>query len=77
MHTLVRRYVKTAIAFLVAGLALGAWMLVRRELWGRFPTAYETSAHTHAIARRCEAFGVFGEHAGIRVCEKQPSEHIA
>ena len=28
----------------------GAWMLARRELWERFPTPYETSAHTHAIA---------------------------
>jgi heme/copper-type cytochrome/quinol oxidase subunit 1 len=50
VHTLVRRYVKTAVAFLVVGLALGAWMLARRELWERFPTPYETSAHTHAIA---------------------------
>ena len=49
MHTLVRRYLKTAIAFLLVGLALGGWMLVRRELGGRHPTPYETSAHTHAI----------------------------
>jgi len=49
MHTLVRRYIKTAIAFLVVGLAIGGWMLVRRELFDRPPTAYETSAHTHAL----------------------------
>ena len=49
MHSLVRRYVKTAIAFLLAGLALGGWMVVRRELWLRPPSAYEVSAHTHAI----------------------------
>lgn len=49
MYTLVRRFIKTAIAFLAAGLLLGAWMIVRRELWGRFPTPYETSAHTHAL----------------------------
>ena len=49
MHTLVRRYVKTAVAFLLAGLAIGAWMVVRRELWLRHPTPYEVSAHTHAI----------------------------
>lgn len=49
MYTLVRRFIKTAIAFLFVGLALGGWMLIRRELWGRFPTSYETSAHTHAI----------------------------
>lgn len=49
MHSLVRRYIKTSIAFLFAGLALGGWMIVRRELYHRDPTPYETSAHTHAI----------------------------
>lgn len=49
MHSLVRRYIKTAIAFLVGGLGIGGWMIVRRELWGVYATAYETSAHTHAI----------------------------
>ena len=49
MYTLVRRYIKTAVAFLLVGLAIGGWMVVRRELWGRFPSPYETSAHTHAI----------------------------
>ena len=49
MHSLVRRYLKTAILFLLVGLAIGGWMVVRRELWGRFPTPYESSAHTHAI----------------------------
>ena len=49
MHTLVRRFIKTAIGFLFAGLAIGGWMVVRRELWLRHPTTYEVSAHTHAI----------------------------
>lgn len=49
MHTLVRRFLKTAIGFLGVGLLLGAWMLVRRELWGIYPTIYLQSAHTHAI----------------------------
>lgn len=49
MHSLVRRYIKTAIVFLATGLAIGAWMIVRRELYGRFPTPYESSAHTHAL----------------------------
>jgi hypothetical protein len=30
MHSLVRRYIKTAIAFLFIGLAIGGWMIVRR-----------------------------------------------
>lgn len=50
MHTLVRRYIKTAIAFLIAGLVIGAWMIVRRELLLIPPTAFVVSAHTHAIA---------------------------
>jgi hypothetical protein len=49
VHSLVRRYIKTAIAFLFVGLALGAWMIVRRELLQHFPTPYAVSAHTHAI----------------------------
>lgn len=49
MHSLVRRFLKTGIVFLGVGLLLGAWMLVRRELWGIYPTAYLQSAHTHAI----------------------------
>jgi heme/copper-type cytochrome/quinol oxidase subunit 1 len=49
MYSLVRRYLKTAIAFLAVGLALGGWMMVRRELAGVYPTPYLISAHTHAI----------------------------
>ena len=49
MHSLVRRYIKTAILFLAAGLAIGGWLMVRRELFGSYPTPYAVSAHTHAI----------------------------
>jgi cbb3-type cytochrome oxidase subunit 1 len=49
MHSLVRRYIKTAIAFLAAGLAIGGWMIVRRELFGAYPGTYVISAHTHAL----------------------------
>lgn len=49
MHSLVRRYIKTAIAFLVAGLLIGGYLLVRRELRGVLATPYEISAHTHLI----------------------------
>ena len=49
MHTLVRRYLKTGIAFLGVGLVLGGWMMVSRELYGRYPSQYLISAHTHAI----------------------------
>lgn len=49
MYSLVRRYLKTAIGFLVVGLVIGIWMMVQRELLGRFPSSYLSSAHTHAI----------------------------
>ena len=49
MHSLVRRYIKTAIGFLLIGLVTGGWMPARRELGGVFPGAYTVSAHTHAI----------------------------
>jgi len=49
MYTLVRRFIKTGIAFLAVGLALGAYMLVRRELGGVWPSPYLVSAHTHAL----------------------------
>jgi heme/copper-type cytochrome/quinol oxidase subunit 1 len=49
VYTLVRRFIKTGIAFLFTGLLLGAWMLVRRELFGVWPSPYLVSAHAHAV----------------------------
>jgi heme/copper-type cytochrome/quinol oxidase subunit 1 len=49
VHSLVRRYIKTAIAFLVLGLAIGTRILIRREIFLQPPNPYEVSAHTHAI----------------------------
>jgi cbb3-type cytochrome oxidase subunit 1 len=49
MYTLVRRYLKTAIGFLGVGLAIGGWMIARRELWNTYPSSYLVSAHTHAL----------------------------
>ena len=49
MYTLVRRYIKTAVLFLMLGLVIGVWLVIRRELYGQHATPYETSAHTHAI----------------------------
>lgn len=49
MYTLVRRFIKTAILFLAAGVLLGAWLLVRRELYGDWPHPYLVSAHAHAV----------------------------
>jgi hypothetical protein len=49
MYTLVRRFIKTGIVFLALGLALGVYMLVRREFAGVWPHPYLVSAHTHAM----------------------------
>lgn len=49
MYTLIRRFIKTGIGFLAAGIALGVYMLVRRELWGIWPHPYLVSAHAHAV----------------------------
>lgn len=48
MNPLVRRYLRTAIAFLAVGLVLGVWMLYARELGGWLPPRVR-SAHTHAL----------------------------
>ena len=49
MHTFVRRFIKTGIIFLLVGLVLGGYMLVRRELTGTWPHPYLVSAHAHAV----------------------------
>jgi heme/copper-type cytochrome/quinol oxidase subunit 1 len=49
VYTQVRRFIKTGILFLFAGLILGAWMLVRRELLGIWPHPHLVSAHAHAV----------------------------
>lgn len=49
MYTLVRRFIKTGIGFLFAGLALGLWLMIRRDLMGVFPHPYLASAHAHAV----------------------------
>ena len=60
MFTLVRRFVKTGILFLFAGLALGFWILVRRELFGLWPHRYLVSAHTHAVLVGFVMFMILG-----------------
>lgn len=60
MHTNVRRFVKTAIGFLMAGLALGVWMLAQRELLGVWPDRYLVSAHAHAVQLGFVMFLILG-----------------
>lgn len=49
MFTLVRRFIKTGVAFLFAGILLGSWMLVRRELYSEWPSPFLVSAHAHVV----------------------------
>jgi hypothetical protein len=49
LFSLVRRFIKTAIGFLAAGLTIGAWMIIERELFGAAPSEYLRSAHAHAL----------------------------
>ena len=49
MYSLVRRYLKTGIFFLMVGLAIGVYMTIEREILERFPAQHVVSAHTHAI----------------------------
>lgn len=60
MYTLVRRFIKTGIIFLFSGLAVGSWLLVRRELFGVFPHPHLVSAHTHAVQVGFIMFLIFG-----------------
>lgn len=48
MHSIIRRFLKTAVGFLAVGIVIGVVMLARREL-GSYPGPFTTSAHTHAI----------------------------
>ena len=49
MYTLVRSYLKTAIAFLAVGLTIGGYLIAQREFRGVAPDEYLVSAHTHAL----------------------------
>ena len=49
MSPLSRRFLATAALFLAAGLVLGFWMLVRRELLGVWPGPHLVSAHAHLV----------------------------
>jgi heme/copper-type cytochrome/quinol oxidase subunit 1 len=46
---LVRRYIKTAFVFLLAGLGLGAIILVSEFVLGRHPPRLYVTAHAHLL----------------------------
>jgi heme/copper-type cytochrome/quinol oxidase subunit 1 len=60
LYTLVRRFIKTGIGFLAFGLALGLYLLVARELAGRWPHPYLVSVHAHAVLAGFVMFLILG-----------------
>jgi cbb3-type cytochrome oxidase subunit 1 len=46
---LVRRYIKTSFVFLLAGLLLGAWIIVGEFVIGRYPPRLFITAHVHLL----------------------------
>jgi heme/copper-type cytochrome/quinol oxidase subunit 1 len=57
---LVRRFIKTGIAYLGVGLVLGLYLMVRRELYGEAPHPLLVSAHTHALLAGFVLFLILG-----------------
>lgn len=49
MPPLVRRYIKTSFAFLVAGLLLGGYVSVGEFLLGSYPPRLVVTAHAHLL----------------------------
>ena len=49
MPPLVRRYIKTSFAFLLAGLAVGAYVLVAQFLLDTSPSRLLITAHAHLV----------------------------
>ncbi|HTY80812.1 MAG TPA: hypothetical protein VMI34_23510 [Candidatus Bathyarchaeia archaeon] len=49
MTPLVRRYIKTSFVFLLAGLALGGFIIVAEFVAGRYPPRLFITAHVHLL----------------------------
>ncbi len=49
MPLVTRRLLASAALSLLLGLLLGLWMLLNRELLGRWPAPYVVSSHTHLV----------------------------
>ena len=47
MSPLIRRYIKTSFVFLLAGLFLGAWVIVGQFVFGAYPPRLFITAHVH------------------------------
>jgi cbb3-type cytochrome oxidase subunit 1 len=46
---LIRRYVKTSFAFLLAGAVLGAYIVIGEVVWSAYPPRLHVTAHVHLL----------------------------
>jgi hypothetical protein len=60
VFTLVRRFIKTGIGFLAVGLAIGLYLMARREIWGQGAHPSLVSAHAHAVLAGFVLFLILG-----------------
>lgn len=49
MPPLIRRYIKTSFVFLLAGLLLGAYVIVGQFVYGAYPPRLFITAHAHLL----------------------------
>ena len=49
MPPLVRRYIKTSLVFLIAGLLLGGYLILAEFVIGRYPPRLFITAHVHLL----------------------------
>ncbi len=49
MPPLIRRYIKTSFVFLLAGLAIGGYILVVEFVFGHYPAPFLITAHVHLL----------------------------
>jgi cbb3-type cytochrome oxidase subunit 1 len=49
MPPLVRRFIKTSFAFLIAGLLVGAYLIVAQFVAGYYPSRLLVTAHVHLL----------------------------
>ncbi|HET8576833.1 MAG TPA: hypothetical protein VFO18_07035 [Methylomirabilota bacterium] len=49
MTPLIRRYIKTSFLFLIAGLVLGAWIVVEEFVFDRYPSRLIITTHAHLL----------------------------
>ena len=49
MSELSRRFLVSAALFMAAGIGIGLWLLLARELLGQWPARHQVSVHAHLI----------------------------